>query len=157
MGNKLFVFLVVLLSILIIASAVGLILSINRYNTARFPNGKPSVLEDIVKKNDEEEEEPTEVKVKESEYLLPSDKELIEEADLFNMDRTTLNKAYNEIFARHGHDFDSKDLKDYFNAQTWYRPITGKKVGVGDLSEIENKNLEIIKARIDKLKADEGV
>lgn len=156
MGNKLFVFLVVLLSILIIASILGLIISINRYNRARFPSDKPSVLAEIIKDKDEDEA-PSTSAVQQSEYLLPSDTELIEEADLFNMDRDMLNKAYNEIFARHGHDFDSASLKEYFNAQSWYKPITGKKVGISDLSEIENQNLTTIKARIDKLKVDEGV
>ena len=154
MGNKVFIFFVVLLSILIIASLIGLVICINRYTRARFPSDKPSVLEEVIKNNDEEEPNN---KVEESPYLLPSDKELIEEADLFNMDRDTLNKAYNEIFARHGHDFDSANLKEYFTAQTWYKPITGKKVGVNDLTDIENQNLTTIKARIDKLKVDEGV
>ena len=153
MNNKLFVFLVVVLSILIIAALVGLVISINKYTQARYPDGKPSVLTDVPRDSKEEEKQDA---VVESEYLLPSDTDEIEEADLFNMDKDMLNKAYNEIFARHGHDFDSKDLKEYFSAQSWYKPVSGKKVGLGDLTELENKNLNTIKARIDKLKEEEA-
>ena len=154
MNNKLFVFLVILLSTLIIAALVLLIMSINKFNQARYPDGKPSVLTDVPREKEPEEEKiETIVEIK---YILPSDTEEIKEADLYNLDRDMLNKAYNEIFARYGHDFDSKDLRDYFTAQSWYKPVSGKKVGISDLSELENKNLNTIKARIDKLKEEEA-
>jgi hypothetical protein len=47
----------------------------------------------------------------------------------------------NTIFARHGHSFDSKDLRDYFSAKPWYREVKGKKVGKAELSEREWKML----------------
>ena len=49
----------------------------------------------------------------------------------------------NEIFARHGHSFGNRDLRRYFEAQSWYVPIDDE---VYDrLSSIERKNVEIIK------------
>ncbi len=57
----------------------------------------------------------------------------------------TLNYAYNEIFARHGHDFKSKELKDYFSMFDWYKPIPGKVVEMSELNEYEQKNAKMIR------------
>ena len=64
----------------------------------------------------------------------------------------TLNKMYNEIFARHGHDFKSQELKDYFSLFDWYKPIEGKTVSMEELNETEKENLEFIKMIINKRK-----
>ncbi len=160
MGNKLFAFLVIVLVSLIIASIVGLVISINRYNEARFPDHKPSVLTESSTNNQNNSSSESTIEnnaivtteTNNSEYILPSDTKEITEVDLIGMDYDTLNKAYNEIFARHGHDFTSKALKDYFNEQSWYKPINGKIVGVSELTEVENKNLNTIKERISKIK-----
>lgn len=51
----------------------------------------------------------------------------------------------NEIFARHGYIFKTEDMKTYFASQPWYKPIAHD---VSDkLTEIEKKNIELIKAR----------
>ena len=63
---------------------------------------------------------------------------------LKEMDNDTLNLGYNEIFARHGHDFKSKELKDYFSKFDWYKPIEGKVVSLSDLNEVEKKNADMI-------------
>ena len=70
------------------------------------------------------------------------------------MDEEVLNKAYNEIFARHGHDFKSKELKEYFGLFDWYKPIKGKTVSMNELSEIERVNAEMILKIIDEKKRD---
>ena len=62
-----------------------------------------------------------------------------------------LNRAYNEIFARYGHDFKTKSLKDYFKTQSWYKPIDGKTVTPEELTDLENKNKDIIMNRIKEL------
>jgi len=59
-------------------------------------------------------------------------------------DIDTLNYAYNEIFARHGHDFKTQSLREYFNSFKWYTPIKDKTVGLEDLNENERKNAEMI-------------
>ena len=63
---------------------------------------------------------------------------------LQEMDNGTLNLAYNEIFARHGHDFKSKELKDYFSKFDWYKPVEGKVVTLKELNEAEQKNTDMI-------------
>ena len=59
-----------------------------------------------------------------------------------------LNHFYNEIFARHGHDFKSQELKDYFSQFYWYRPIPGKTVSLEELSPNERYNLDVLKQLI---------
>ena len=72
--------------------------------------------------------------------------------DILDLDSDELNKEYNQLFAKHGHDFDSKELKEYFYEFIWYNPIEGKKVSVSELTDIEQQNLETIKARINEIK-----
>ncbi len=61
-----------------------------------------------------------------------------------------LNREYNEIFARHGHDFKSEDLKEYFNQQDWYNPIPNKVVSYDELSEIERQNADLLRELINE-------
>ena len=56
----------------------------------------------------------------------------IEDEELRKLSLDELEKAKNEIFARHGHDFLSKSLKEYFESQKWYKAIPGKKVAVSE-------------------------
>lgn len=50
----------------------------------------------------------------------------------------------NEILARHGWHFQSKDLQDHFAKQAWYKPV--KDNNTIQLSEVERTNLEMIKS-----------
>lgn len=76
----------------------------------------------------------------------------IEKSEIQNLSLDELNKAYNEIFARHGHDFNNKELKEYFENQSWYYPIEGKTVSLEELNEFERNNLNMIKSVIDEKK-----
>ena len=162
MNRKLFIFLVVLLSTLILASLIWLLVSINTYNRSKYPQEKPSYFSDS-KKDEEKNEVVVETKndnpVVESIKLDLDDlffgETVIElkESDLDGLDYEILNEAYNAIFARHGHDFKTKTLKDFFSKYSWYKPVEGKTVGTSDLSELENKNLNLIKTKIDQVKA----
>lgn len=67
-------------------------------------------------------------------------------------DMTQLNRNYNEIFARHGHDFATKELRDYFTPFVWYLPEYGKKVSLEELNDIERENVRILKEIIDSKK-----
>jgi hypothetical protein len=49
----------------------------------------------------------------------------------------------NEIYARRGRVFKSKDLNDYFKEQSWYKPDPNYSDNL--LSEVEKENLKIIK------------
>ena len=76
----------------------------------------------------------------------------IEKSEIQNLSLDELNKAYNEIFARYGHSFNNKELKEYFENQSWYYPVEGKTVSLEELNEIEKENLRIIKTVIDEKK-----
>ena len=63
---------------------------------------------------------------------------------LMNIPREQLRLMRNEILARHGYVFKSKDLKDYFSSKPWYHPGTNNNNI--KLSVIEQTNLELIKS-----------
>lgn len=82
-------------------------------------------------------------------YVIPdSNTRRIEKSEIENLSSDELNRAYNEIFARYGHSFKSKDLREYFELCSWYTPIENKSVTLEELSEIEKYNLDIIKSVI---------
>ena len=173
MNKKLFIFLVVLLSSLIVASLIWLLISINTYNRSKYPQEKPSYFSDTKKEDNKEEnkqevdtalDQPTNTiddktykvdstETKQNDKLFGETVIELKQSDIEGLDYETLNQAYNAIFARHGHDFKSKNLKDFFSKFSWYKPIDDKTVSLKDLSELENKNLNLIKSQIDKVKA----
>lgn len=63
---------------------------------------------------------------------------------LSRYNKRTLRLMRNAILARHGYVFQSKDLKDYFSAQSWYRPAASNADIT--LSFIEQLNVDLIKA-----------
>ncbi len=166
MNNKVFAFFVIVLSIMIICATAWLVISINKYRDITYHKVEKEPVKtetlDSTANNTEQANSSsnnqnsnpvvTEKPKNDSLYILPSDSKELVESDLVGMDYDTLNKAYNEIFARHGHDFNSENLKEYFAKQPWYKKIEGKKVDVSELSSLEAKNLNTIKARIDKIK-----
>ena len=80
------------------------------------------------------------------EYLLPysSTYELLYD-DLDGFTSTELRIAKNEIYARHGRQFQSKDLQDYFNSKSWYSSLPKLPMGTEPtLSSIEKTNIEMI-------------
>ncbi len=70
--------------------------------------------------------------------------------DLRTLSNSELNIAYNEIFARHGHDFQTQNLKEHFNKMLWYKSIEGKTVMLEDLNDVERENARIIKGEIEE-------
>lgn len=55
-------------------------------------------------------------------YLFLSERK-VTQADLINKIPWELDIMRNEIYARHGRKFNTVDLQQYFNEQTWYYPI----------------------------------
>lgn len=92
---------------------------------------------------DEEEDET------DNEYIFPnSDSEYLAKSDLKGMSKSEINLAKNELYARHGRKFKSKELQDYFNSKSWYQGIYSPKQWdkKGDnyffnKYEIKNRNL----------------
>ena len=76
----------------------------------------------------------------------------LEKSEIQDLTNDELNKAYNEIFARHGHEFKNKALREYFELCPWYTPIAGKAVTLNELTEIERYNLDIIKSVVNDKK-----
>ena len=160
MSNKVFGVLAAILCILIIIALVALLCSILKYNGKLNPEDLPWNKTNVEIQEDETtnvvvvetpQEKPVEKLSSELLYILPSDTREITANDLNGMDKEQLNRAYNEIFARHGHDFKTKSLKDYFKTQTWYEPIEGKTVTPAELTDLENKNKDIIMSRIKEI------
>lgn len=68
---------------------------------------------------------------------------LLNDKQFRHFDKKTLRIMRNEILARHGYRFKSKDLQEYFGKQSWYKPISdNSKV---KLSFVEQLNVELIK------------
>lgn len=70
---------------------------------------------------------------------------LVNNNDLTGKSNWELDVMRNEIYARYGRRFERKDLQDYFNKQSWYRP----KYNPGEfpssiLSSLQQRNVEII-------------
>jgi hypothetical protein len=79
----------------------------------------------------------------EDDYIIPdSDTRLLTEDDVEGLSLQEINYAKNEIYARHGRMFDSKELQDYFNSKSWYEgTISPNKFDKGGyISTVENKN-----------------
>ncbi|HDR7661478.1 TcaA 3rd/4th domain-containing protein [Bacillus wiedmannii] len=78
-------------------------------------------------------------------FIFPdSDIRKLTSTDLAYLSKEQLKIARNEIYARHGHMFQTKDMQAYFSKQSWYREnpyFTGK------LTDIESYNVELIKSR----------
>ena len=63
---------------------------------------------------------------------------------LWNIPREQLRLMRNEILARHGYVFQSKDLRDYFSKKWWYKPAANNNAV--KLNVIEQTNVELIKS-----------
>lgn len=85
--------------------------------------------------------------IDESEFVLPySDSMYYSISDIGEMHPDDARIAINEIYARHGRMFTSKDLQDYFNSMTWYHPsIPADQFDESILNDFEKKNIELLK------------
>ena len=105
--------------------------------------------DDWVFDDEEDEEEDDEEDLADSEYIFPnSDSEYLTKSDLKGMSKSEINLAKNELYARHGRKFKSKELQAYFDSKSWYQGIYSPKQWdkKGDSYffnkyEIKNRNL----------------
>lgn len=81
-------------------------------------------------------------------YILPdSNTRYLSEDELAHLDKATLRLARNEIYARHGRQFKTEDLNEYFIAQPWYEGyISEGEFDDSVLNEYEKANLVLIKS-----------
>lgn len=68
----------------------------------------------------------------------------LDDSELMEMTKRELKIMRNEIFARHGYIFKTKDMKNYFSAQNWYRPMYSNVTN--RITIIEKKNIDLIKS-----------
>lgn len=80
------------------------------------------------------------------EYILPLSSILKLERDaLLNMTGDALWIARNEIYARHGRQFNNENLQKRFNSCSWYKgTIPAEQFDEGSLSQLEKDNLKIL-------------
>lgn len=81
-------------------------------------------------------------------YILPySDSCYLSDSDVNWMSSADLRLARNEIYARHGRIFDSADLNDYFNSQSWYVGLyTANEFDESCLNKYEKANVLFIQS-----------
>lgn len=80
----------------------------------------------------------------EEQYICPySSERLLTENDLYNKTSKELRIMRNEIYARHGYIFQSKDLREYFSSKPWYSEKYNDVSFL--LTEIEERNILFIK------------
>ena len=82
-----------------------------------------------------------------SDYVLPqSSSRLLGRSDVAGLSLREINYAKNEIYARHGRLFKSKELQDYFDSKSWYNgSIKPDSFSESLLSDVEKKNVEYLR------------
>ena len=66
-------------------------------------------------------------------------------ADLKSLSQWEIRVARNEIYARHGRKFTTKELQDYFDSKDWYSgTIAADKFNTDVLNTVEKANLQFI-------------
>ena len=84
-------------------------------------------------------------------YIIPnSDSEYLTKADVANLTIQEVNYAKNEIYARHGRRFKSKELMTYFSSKSWYQGLYEPEdfdANYSDylLNDYEKKNAEFLR------------
>lgn len=71
-------------------------------------------------------------------------KVLLNDKQFGKLDKKTLRIMRNEILARHGYRFQSRDLQEYFGKQSWYHPATSNDQVKPTL--LEQLNIDLIKS-----------
>lgn len=84
-----------------------------------------------------------------------TENKILTESDLLNKNPKELRLLRNEIFARYGYIFKSKDLQEYFKQKEWYKP-TYKNVE-SLLTETDKTNIQLILKIENQLKHEEKV
>lgn len=114
---------------------------------------EPEQSDDFPTKNTLPKKNPSMPIYSATDYILPdSDSIYYDEYMLNYLPSDTLKYARNEIYARHGRKFDSKDLQDYFNSKHWYNgTIDANKFSEDNLNKFEKENVLVIKNLEDKI------
>lgn len=80
-------------------------------------------------------------------YLMPDIADrYLEASDIEGYSHDEIQLIINEIYARHGREFYKQENIDYFNAQDWYEPVSGKSDEeiVSEFNAFEKENVELL-------------
>lgn len=79
-------------------------------------------------------------------YILEdSDTRYVTEDEVASLSPEEVRLAKNEIYARHGRIFDSEDLKEYFESQSWYHgEIEPEDFDESVLNDYERANIDLL-------------
>lgn len=79
-----------------------------------------------------------------NDYILKdSDSKYYTVEDLKGLTRTEVQLARNEIYARHGRKFTTDEIREYFEAKSWYRGVVDD-VDDSELNKYEIANRDMI-------------
>lgn len=84
-----------------------------------------------------------------ADYLYPSDSKYITDDELRQFTHDEIVLIRNEIYARHGCNFNNIDIRSYFESQSWYHPVDGLNASNFDssiLNDYELANIDTILA-----------
>ena len=113
-----------------------------------FPNLLPDESEDQHELASESEMAPGSPETSDS-YLLPTDTEFITYSDLERFTKEEIVLIRNELYARHGYNFQNETIRAYFETKDWYNPVSGINASNFDAScfnEYESANIATILA-----------
>ncbi len=96
----------------------------------------------IIEREDDEDSSEEETNINQSDYLFPSDRELITESDLAGLTAEEVALIRNEIYARHGYIFQSEVYRTYFGEKDWYIP--NPNFTADSLNAIETANKDFL-------------
>ena len=111
------------------------------------------IIMDIMGESEENHDETNNTEVlnetEESEdgtYILEdSDIRYVTEDEVASLSPEEIRLAKNEIYARHGRIFDSEDLQEYFESQSWYYgEIAPEDFDESVLNEYERANIDLL-------------
>ncbi len=112
------------------------------------------ILGEIKEEESETETEETQIEEDEDSYILPeSNSRFLTESDVSGLSLQEINYAKNEIYARHGRKFDSKELRTYFNSKSWYHPtIDPEDFTTKVFNSYEKKNSEFLAVKEESMR-----
>ncbi len=70
-----------------------------------------------------------------------------EMVELEKLSSKKLKLLRNEIFARYGYIFESRDLTQHFSKQGWYSPINNNTLALSKLTATDSANIQLVKKR----------
>ena len=81
-------------------------------------------------------------------YILPNSSTIyLTRADLAGLSQEQLRLARNEIYARHGRKFKTKEIQDYFNSKSWYTGTIESNAFKDEyLNSYEKENIKLIQS-----------